>query len=150
MSKTIVEWIALLLFLLLFIGVAIGEMQWLVRKRWATSGTSTAYVLITDLLGLGVGSFVVFTIIFILFMMVMGPAGTGSSTPDIAYWAVSLIAIIFPPIILILLKRLGLLIFKIRSGKSAWLYSLITSILIVLIVVVPPPIFFYLIVTLWK
>jgi hypothetical protein len=150
MSETIVEWIALLLLLLLFIGAAVAEAQWLVRKGWTNSGVSIAYVLITDLVGLGIGSFVVFTLIFVLFMMVMGPAGRGSDTPEIAYLVVSAVAFIFPPVILILLKRLGLLIFKIRSGKVAWLYSLTASILILLIIAVPPPLFFYLVVTLWK
>ncbi len=150
MSGTIVEWIALLLFLILFVGVIIAEVQWLVRKGWATSGLAVAYVMLTDLLGFCVGGFVAFAIFGILLMMTFGPAGRGSTAPEAAYWAVSAIAIIVPPIILFILKRLFLLIFKIKAGKTAWLYSLVSSILIILVVLVPPSVFFYLIVTLWK
>ena len=82
----------------------------------------------------------------------MGPAGRGGTAPESAYWVTTGIAIIFPPIFLILSKRLFLLIFKIQSGKAAWIYSLVSSILIILVVLVPPPLVFYLLGTLlqWK
>jgi hypothetical protein len=149
MLANLVEWIALLFFLLLLIGATIAEMQWLIRKGWAMSNRAIVYVLVTNFFGLGGSAIAVFVVALFLFMMVMGPAGRGSDTPDIAYWAVSSIAVVCPPLFLILIKRLCLAVFKISSGRSAWLYSLVVSILILLIVAVPPPVFFYLM-TLWK
>jgi hypothetical protein len=150
MSGTTVEWIAMLMLFILLAGVIIAEVQWLVRKGWATSGRAIGYVMATDLLGFGIGGFIAFVIFGVLIMMTFGPAGRGSTAPEAAYWAVSAIAIIVPPITLFILKRLFLLIFKIKSGTPAWIYSLVSSVLIILIVLVPPPLFFYVIVSLWK
>ena len=51
MAGTIVEWAAFFLFILLFVGSIIAEVQWLVRKGWTTSGRATGFVITTDLLG---------------------------------------------------------------------------------------------------
>lgn len=152
MSEILVEWIALILFVLLLVGSVIGETLWLVRKGWATSGLATGFVLVTDLVSLGIGSFIVLVSFFVMFMMVMGPAGTGGTSPDSAYVAVTLVAVIFPPAILFFSKRLGLMVFKIRSGKSAWIYSLVSSLLMMIVVLVPPPLLYYVIASIveWK
>jgi hypothetical protein len=150
MSGTTVEWIAMLLLFVLLAGVIIAEVRWLVRKGWATSGLAIGYVMLTDLLAFCVGGFMAFALLGVLLMMIFGPAGTGSTAPEASYWVVTAIAVILPPVILFALKRLFLLIFKIKSGKTAWLYSLVSSILIILIVLIPPPLFLYVVVTLWK
>lgn len=138
MSAITIEWIAIFLFLLLFVGVIVAEVQWLVRKGLASSGSAAGFVLVSDLLAFGIGSFVVFVIFFIMFMMVMGPAGRGGNAPEYAYWITSAIAIMFPPAILIIFKRIFLAVFKIRSGKPAWVYSIVSSILIIVVLVVLP------------
>jgi hypothetical protein len=143
MSKVPIDWIAFFLFVVLFVGVIIAEIQWLIRKGWASSGRAVGYVMVTDLVGIGIGSFVVLVIFFIMFMMVMGPAGRGGTAPEYAYWVTTAIAIIFPPIILVILKRLFLLIFKIKTGKPAWIYSIVSSILMILVVLVPPPVIYF-------
>jgi len=143
MNKVPIDWIAFLLFVFLFVGVIVAEILWLSRKGWALSGRAVGYVLLSDLLGFGIGSFVIFTILFIMFMMVMGPAGRGGTAPEYAYWITTAVAIVVPPIILISVKRLFLLIFKIRSGKSAWIYSVVSSMLMILIAFVPPPAIFF-------
>ena len=143
MSAIAIQWVPVILFLLLFVGVIIAEVQWLVRKSWATSGKSVAYVLVTNILGFGIGTLIITAVFMIMLMMAFGPAGTGSNAPDAAYWAASIVAIVVPPIFLFLSKRLFLLIFKMRSGKGAWVYSLVSSILILAVVLIPPPIVFY-------
>ncbi|MEP6788685.1 MAG: hypothetical protein ABJB40_09655 [Acidobacteriota bacterium] len=152
MSEIFVEWIAVLLFLALLVGVVIGEILWLTKKGWATSGRAAGYVLSTDVLGLGIGSLIVFVIALIMFMMVMGPAGRGGTAPEYAYWITTGIAVIFPPIVLVITKRLFLLMFKVASGSSAWMYSILSSFLILVVVLVPPPIVYFLIAYLskWK
>ena len=150
MAGTIVEWLAFFLFIFLFIGSIVAEVQWLVRKGWATSGRAIGFVLTTDLLGFCVGGGVVFIAFFVMFMMVMGPAGRGGTSPEVAYWAVSAVALIFPLVFLVLSKRLFLFAFKIGSGTSAWLYSLVSTVLILVVVLIPPPLILYLIATIWK
>ena len=143
MSAIAIQWVPVILFLLLFVGAVIAEVQWLARKSWATSGKSVAYVLVTNILGFGIGTLVITAVFMVALMMAFGPAGTGSNAPDAAYWAALIVAIVIPPVFLFLSKRLFLLIFKMRNGKSAWVYSLVSTIVILAIVVVPPPLVFY-------
>ena len=75
MAGTIVEWLAFFLFIFLFIGSIVAEVQWLVRKGWATSSRAVGFVLTTDLVGFCIGGAVVFIAFFVMFVMVMGPAG---------------------------------------------------------------------------
>ncbi len=140
----ILQWVPFLLFVLLFAAAVVAEVMWLARKGWTTSGRATGYAIITDILAFGIGSLIVLTAFFVMFMMVMGPAGTGSNVPGAAYLAVTAIGIIAPFILLVLLKRLFLMIFKIQSGRPAWIYSLVGSVLISLVVLLPPPLVFYL------
>ena len=150
MAGTFIEFAALFLFIILFVGVILAEVQWLIRKGWATSGRALAFVLLTDLLGFFVGGGVVFVAFGAMFMMVMGPAGRGSTVPEAAYWVITALAVIVPPILLFFLKRGFLLIFKMRSGGPAWVFSLVSSLAVPLIVLVPPSALLYLVVTLWK
>lgn len=150
MAGTTVEWLAFFLFIFLFVGSAFAEVQWLVRKGWTTSGRATGFVITADIVAFVIGGSVVFAAVLVLFIMVMGPAGRGGTSPESLYWLVSAMAAIFPFLILFLTKRLFLGIFKIGGGASAWLYSLLSSILIIVVVFVPPPLLLYLIVTLWK
>lgn len=143
MSQIAIQWVPIIVFLVLFAGVVIAEVQWLIRKGWATPGRSVAYVLVTDLLGFGIGSLVIMIVFLIALMMAFGPAGTGSDAPEAAYWAAGIAALILPPAALFLTKRLFLLIFKIQTDRSAWGYSLVSSILIILVVLIPPPLVFY-------
>ncbi len=150
MAGTIAQWAAFFLFFVLLAGVIVAEVQWLVRKGWATSGRATGFVITTDLLGFFIGGIVFFIAFMVMFVLVMGPAGRGSNTPEAAYFALAAVAIIVPPILLVFVKRLFLLIFKIRSGGPAWVFSLVTSLVVLLIVVVPPPLLLYLVATIWK
>jgi hypothetical protein len=145
MSEIAAELTALLSCLLLLVGVVIAEALWLVRKGWASSGRAIAYALTTDLLGFGIGSFVVLAIFMIMLMLVFGPAGRGSEVPESVYLVTSLIAIVVPPMFLALLKRLFLSVLKIKFGNAAWTYCVVSSFLTILVVLVPPPLLYYLI-----
>jgi hypothetical protein len=150
MSEVTVEWIAMLLFAVLFLGAILGEIFWLIRGGSTTLGRATAFVLLTDLLSLCIGSVIVFIIFGIMLMLTFGPAGRGSDTPESVYWAILTFALICPPVLLFALKRLLLWIFKIKSGKTAWIYSFLSSVLILLVVMVPPPLVYFLFVKFLK
>lgn len=144
MSLVVIEWLVVLVCLLLFVGAIVADIIWLVKKGWATAGKATAFVLLTDIIGAVVGGLLVGVIFFVGFMMVMGPAGRGSDAPEWAYILCIILAVIIPPVLLIGLKRLFLFIFKIGSGMSAWVYSVVASVLTILVVLAPPPLFYYL------
>jgi hypothetical protein len=143
MNKVPADWIAFFLFLILGIAVVIGEVIWLTRRGWTTSGKAVAYVMLTDLLGLGVGSFTVFAALGVMMMMVFGASGSGSTAPDSAYIAVLIFGLLFPPLFLFGLKRLFLLVLGINTGRTAWLYSLAATALITVVVFVPPILLFW-------
>ena len=152
MSETDSQWIAVILFAILLVGTVIAEVFWLIRRGMASPGWAAAYVLITDLLSLGIGSIIVFAIAGVMVMMSFGQAGTGGDAPEIAYWAALLVSVILPPLILIALKRSFLFIFRIRRGKAAWLYALTSSLCILVILFILYPLFLYLAeyLTKWK
>lgn len=150
MTNTILSYIPFLLFLFLFAGSVIAEIAWLSRKGWGTTGRSTAFVLVTDLATLCLAGLIDSVVLFGIFMMVMGPAGRGSTAPEFAYWIATVIAFIIPPIVLIFFKRLFLYVFKIGLGKPAWLYSIISSLLILVVVMIPPPLVFYIFTLIWR
>ena len=142
MSQIPADWIAFFLFLILCVAAIIAEVMWLTRKGWTTSGTAVAYVMLTDILGLGVGLFTVFAALGVMMMMVFGASGSGSTAPESAYLAVTVLGLLFPPLFLLGLKRLFLLILGIRTGRSAWLYSLASTLLLIVAVIVPPVVLF--------
>ncbi len=149
MAGTIIPWIAFFLFLILFTVSIIAEVRWLIRKGWTTSGRATGFVFTTDLLGFVIGGVIVFVAFFGMFMMVMGPSGRGSTVPESAYLAVSAVGLVIPLIIFLLIKRIFLHIFKMQTGKDAWLYSVVSTIAMLLVIVIPP-LFLYAVVTIFK
>lgn len=143
----VMEYVPIFLFMLLFIGVIFAEIRWLTRKGWATSGRATGYVLSTDMLGICLGSFVVFVIMLLSFMAVMGPQGRGSDIGGEFYIAAVILAVIVPPILLFFVKRIFLGLLQIKSGRPAWIYSAVSSIVIPVICLAPPPLLFFVV---WK
>lgn len=143
MSATSLEWMVVLVFFLLFAGVIVGEILWLVRKKWATTGSAAALVITSNIVSITIGSVLVGAIMFGLFMMVMGPQGRGSDAPESAYIIGIVLALIIPPLLLFLIKRTMLALLKIRSGSSAWTYSAVSTLLSFLVTLVPTAIFIF-------
>ena len=133
------------MFLVLCVAAVIFEVRWLSRNGWTTSGKAAAYVLLTDVLGLSIGLFTIFTALGILLMMTMGGSGQGGSSPEAAYWVVAGFGIFFPPVFMFGLKRLFLLILGIRTGRSAWMYSLAVTALLIVGVLIPPLLLYWLV-----
>jgi len=138
------DWLAVAFFLVLFIAAVIAEVAWLTRNGWTTSGRAVAYVLLTDVLGMAVGLFTIFVAVSVIIMMAFGSSGGGGTAPESSYLAVVVFGCVFPPLFLLSLKRLFLLILRIRRARSAWLYSLLSTILLIIGVFVPPIVFYWL------
>jgi len=138
------DWLAVAFFLVLFIAAVIAEVAWLTRNGWTTSGRAVAYVLLTDVLGMAVGLFTIFVAVSVIIMMAFGSSGGGGTAPESSYLAVVVFGCVFPPLFLLSLKRLFLLLLRIRRARSAWLYSLLSTILLIIGVFVPPIVFYWL------
>ena len=144
------QWLPFFLFIFLFIVAILLEIRWLSKAGWTTPGRSTAFVLVTDLVGFATGFVIVLAVMLVLFMLVMGPAGRGSDAGNASYAVTMIVGIIFPPVILVLLKRLMLLIMKMRTGAAAWIYAIVSSLVIASAVLIPPPLLFLLFAYIWK
>ena len=137
------DWIAFALFVVLAIAAVVAEVMWLVRSRWATPGKAAAYAVLTDGLGICVALGTFFAGLSVLMMMALGGSGQGGTSPEAAYWAVVAFGLLFPPVFLFSLKRLFLLIFDIRTGRPAWLYSLALTAIFGAGVFLPPVLLFW-------
>jgi hypothetical protein len=122
----------------LFAGMIVAEIMWLVRSGWTTPGRAITFVFLTNFVSLSVASFVSFVIFGVMFAMAWD--GSLSSVPgnEITLWSALITAIVLPPLALMISKRAFLGLLSIRSGKAAWLYSLTATAIFFLIVLVPP------------
>lgn len=133
MSETIAEWLIVWAFFFLVMGFTVAEARWLSQKGWATFGRGLAFAGLTNLIGYAVGFFIGFLAFIILMMIVFEPAMRNSQTQSNLSLIISGIAILSTPMLLIICKRLFISIFKMQSGKSAWLYALASSVLSLII-----------------
>lgn len=147
MSSTTADWLPFFLFAALFVGFIATEILWLSKKQWTSAGKATAFSLITNISSFGVGTLLVTILGTVAFMLIMGPQGRGGDTPESVFIAIIIAALIVPPVIFIFFKRLMLRVLSIGSGRSAWTYSIATSMLFLLTVIVPPSALFYLMVS---
>jgi hypothetical protein len=146
MSADIIQWIAVLLYFLLFWGFTVGEAFWLKQRQWATFQKSLAFAISSNLLGFFTGTGVVFVIILILLMLTFEPMKNPRANEMVMWTGVALV-LVFPPIMLTLVKRLLLKLFKIEKGRPAWIFSMISSVSVVFGSVLVPGIFLYIFLT---
>jgi hypothetical protein len=126
------DWIVVILFVLSFFVLTIAEIIWLNRKGWASAAKAIAFSVITNLLSFGIGAIVVFVVFGV--MLAMAWDGSIERVPggDASLWVLTAFAVLFTPVFLILVKRSFLTFLKIRTGTPAWLFSLVSSILILI------------------
>lgn len=144
MSATTIEWLAVVIFFLVFWGFTFCEAAWLSKRGWAGFSRALAFTISTNLLGFFIGSTVVFVIILILLMLTFEPVKNPSAN-EFIMWVGLILALIFPPIFLLLVKRLLLKLFKMDAGRGVWRYSALSSVLIVVASVAVPWAFLYVI-----
>ncbi len=131
MSSTVKEWIVVLVFLLSPILFSMGEAFWLSKKGWTSFIKALIFALLTNITGLVIG----YTVLFIVLSTTLLLAWDGSigKFKDSQIGAVLVLAVLFIPFLLLLFKRGLLALLKMSSGKSAWVYSVLTAILLLLI-----------------
>lgn len=144
MSSNTVQWIAFALYAVMFVVVIAAEIFWLLRREWCTTGRSIGFSLATNGIGIAISGTIIFVAFFVAFMLVMGPTGAGSNTPDAVYILIFALALILPVFLMIGLKMLFLRLLKIRSGREAFYFSLASSIGLIFAVLVLPTAVFYL------
>ncbi len=138
------QWLSTGVYLITLIAAIIIETLWLKKRGWATAGRSVAYVLLTDILSIGISFGASITFGLLLLMLVFGPSGQGTTGNEGVMTIVMIVAIIFPPVVFVLTKRTFLYFLKIAEGKTAWIYSVAVSLIILVLVPLPAVAFYYL------
>jgi|GEM_PF-941346 len=139
-----IQWLAVIIFFLIFWGFTFGEAFWLKKRGWAEFARALSFTVSSNLLGFFIGWFVVFVIILILLMLTFEPV-KNAKTQEFIIWVGTVLVFIFPPIFLMLVKRLLLKLFKMDAGRKVWGFSALSSILIVFASVAVPAGFLYII-----
>lgn len=132
MSANAIEWTGVILFFLIFWLFTFGEAAWLSKRGWATFGKSLAFSITTNLSGLIIGTIAVFLILLFMLMLTFEPKG-GRSATEAMMWVGLILLFIFPPIFLMLTKRLCLRFFQMGKDRPAWTFSAMSSFLTVFV-----------------
>src|SRR5689334_16545100 len=106
MSNETKEWIAVAISLLFYVAVFVIEVFWLIRYKWGTAGKSIAFVMVSNLLSFIVGGFVSFVILGVMLAMAWDGSINKISGGDFTLWVALIVAFAFPPLTLILTKRI--------------------------------------------
>ncbi|MBA3804348.1 MAG: hypothetical protein H0X14_01355 [Acidobacteria bacterium] len=123
------EWIVVLSFFLFIAGFTVVEAVWLNHKGWARFGKSLGFSALTNFIGYAVGFFVLFVVVGVIMMMVFDGSLNIFSMKDYGMAAMLILGVLFIPALLIVCKRVFLSYLTIQTGKSAWLYSIASSLL---------------------
>ncbi len=144
MSSVAREWLAVVLFIVCFAGLSIGEALWLVRAQWTSLGKALAFSFVTNVAGFCIGLFTSFVILSIILAMAWDGSLNEVPGHDSTLWTAMVAALLITPVLLMVLKRLLLWFTRIRTGLSAWIFSFSVSILIFAVTLGLPIVILYL------
>jgi hypothetical protein len=122
------EYLVILFYWVLLIVEGVAEAIWLTKKKGLGTVKTLAFSLITNLIGYLIG----FSVLFVSVGVTLALAWDGSMQRlpfkgnETAVLLV--LVVLFLPISLLLIKRVGLLFFK-TANRSAWLFSLVSSLI---------------------
>ena len=137
-KDTLINVMILLCLVVPFIVCPLAEAFWISKKGWAGFGKSLGFSVVTDLIGYTIGFFVVFGAFFLV--LISANNGWIPKESTTVGWTIIALGGLSFPVLLIVCKRLFISFFQMKNVKSAWLFSLIVS-LISVFVSLPGPIF---------
>src|SRR5437879_9316215 len=141
MSSATTEWIAVVVFFAGFFAFTIGECYWLSRKKSSSCGRFVAFSFVSNIFSVSIGFFVSFLIFGLLLMLAWDGSIQRLPTGEAAIWLAVGVAAIFPPVLLILAKRLLMRLLKLNEISRPWVYSILASTAFFFIVLVLPALF---------
>ena len=140
-AKTIT---AAMILVLCYLSLNIVEVFWLRAKQWGTTGTAAGFAIVTNFVGFGIGLFISFFVFGVMLAASWDPGHNPFKDNEIVMTVLVIIGTLIPPLFLLLSKRIMLGLLKMRAGWLAWIYSLVTAVLIYVLTVAPAVLFLYL------
>ena len=145
MAGQILQFAILFSFFFLALGVMFLEAYYISKKGWTNLGKA----FLCCLLSYAVSLVVCFIVLFIVFGIFLAMAWDGSISKfpggDYGVGAVLILAVLFVPFFLTICKWLFLKIMKIQTGKSAFGFAAISSVIAIIIIVGVPFLITYLV-----
>ncbi len=143
MSGKTVEWLAVLIFFASFFALTYVESAWLSKKGGSAAGKSFAFSFATNIFTVVVGFSLSFAVFATMAMLAFGGAFEGLDGNDWRLWAAVVSGLLFPIVLSVLAKRLGLRVFKLNAAVSPWAFSFVASLVFLIVVTAAPVLFVY-------
>jgi hypothetical protein len=137
-SANTLEYLVILVWFVLFVGLTFAEGVWLNRQGWAGMAKAISFSAVTNLIGFMAGGVVVFITFLLMLMMTFDKKMSSALGGEGGIIVLLIAGVVTGPLVLTLSKRLFLRIFKMRTGSSAWIFSVVSSVVVVLITVLVP------------
>lgn len=138
------QWLCSAIFSLTIIAAMAVEVVWLGRRTTTPDGRSIAYVVLTDVLSLGISFGAILVFMLMLLMLVFGPDGLGTAGYDALMWVIVVLAFIFPPVIFVVIKRVFIYFLGLTGLSRPWAYSAASSLLLLAATPLPAVLVYYL------
>lgn len=145
MSSRATEWIAVIIFFAGFFAFTIGESYWLSRRNSSAIGRFFVFSFVSNIFSVSIGFFASFVVFGVLLALAWDGSIQQLPTGELAVWMAVCVAALFPPLLLILAKRLLFRLLKLTEISRPWLYSVLASVAFFVVVPSLPVLFLYLI-----
>ena len=133
MSGAAKQWVIVLIFFAAFFAYTFAEAAWVNKRTASNYARSLFFTFTTNLISITVGFVVSFVILGAILAMAWDGSLQNVEGGDMTIWAALAVALIFPILLLFLVKRLFIALLKF-DGLKPWLYSAISSVLLFLAV----------------
>ena len=118
-----------LLFWVLWMGQSVAEAAWLQKKGWASWASSLIFAFTSNLLGLGVGFFLLFVWAVVALGLTWGDQEEKLPFKGKEVGALFVLVVLLVITLLALIKRVLLGLLKMQTGGRAWSFAFLSSLI---------------------
>lgn len=135
------EWLFIIVFFAGFLAISVGESLWLTKTKGVVPKRAGKFVLVPNFIIITAGLFVSFILMIAVMMLAWDGTLSNMRSPDLFAGALIAIAILFPIILMVVIRRL---LFRLLCGEgssvpqSPWLYSILSTLAFFVVTFVPP------------
>lgn len=137
MSGPAKDWLFVLIFFIAFFAYTFAEAAWLSRRSGATYARALLLAFSSNTLCITVGFFGSFLVLGVILAMAWDQSLSSVPGGDTTIWYSLAVAVLFPMVLLIFVKRLLVRIIKLEI-PGAWWYSALSSFLFLVTVLSLP------------
>jgi hypothetical protein len=122
------DYLVILFYWILLIVDGVLEAIWLRRRKGIGLGNSLGFSLLTNLIGFCLGFFILFVSVGVTLALAWDGSMQRLPLKGNEAGVLLVLVVLFLPILLMLIKRVGLIFFR-TANRAAWLFSLASSLI---------------------